>query len=202
MKKIFKILCWLSALLLLGAFLFVRFAENRLIQALPEIFQTISSPSLQLSAKNVKRGQCWIQICLDLEELTIQPQNHPQIKIDNISFKIPLLWPIRATIKTRDNSSWQIDSTFGKHKWDIRTFSGQIAQFHFNLHGQLDIQNENGELTLKTEGLRNFLNGFMEIPVWMNLLIQNIPQKFILKPEKGALRFQGIPILPLNALKQ
>jgi hypothetical protein len=202
MKKLIKILCWVIFPLFIGAFCFARFAEYRLIQNLPEIFQTISSPSLQLSIKEAHKGQCWTQICINLKELTIQPQNQPEIKIDNISIKIPLLWPIRATIKTTDTSAWKIDATFKNQVWDIRTFYGQIAQFKFNIHGKLDIQNETGELIIQTTGLKNFLSNLMELPVWMKLLIQNIPQQFVLKPDKGTLWFQGIPILQLNTLKQ
>ena len=201
MKKTLKFLCWMFLILVVAGFFCIRFAERQLIQKIPEIFQEISSPDFQVSVGRIDEGTCWLKVCLDLNMLTLHPKGYQPIVLEKVAFEIPLLWPIRVNVKTKESTSWSIDATLGRYIWDVRSFRGNLNDFDFMLSGNMDIKKETGMLTLKTVGLRNFLAGITEIPGWMNLLVQNIPQKFILKAYDGALRFQGIPVVAFDNLK-
>ncbi len=201
MKKAIKIFCLIFLFLVVGGFFCVRFAERQLIQKIPEIFQEISSPDFQISVARIDKGDCLFNLCLDLNMLTIHPKEYQPIILEKVAFEIPLLWPIRVNVKTKESTSWSIDATLGRYIWDIRSFRGNLNDFDFILSGEIDIKKETGMLVLKTIRLRNFLAGIMEIPSWMNLLVQNIPQEFILKAYDGALRFQGIPLVAFDDLK-
>ena len=201
MKKGMKIFCWLSVGLVFFVFLFIRLAEWQLAKKLPEVIHSVSGSGFALSVGEVKQGQCWVRICLDLDDFVIKPKNHNPIVFNTVSLKIPPLWPLRADVNAIGNENWLIDGTFGKKQWDIRTIKGGFKNLDFSLSGRVNTKDETGELYLKTQGLRNFLTTFTDIPEWMGLFIQNIPQEFTLKPKDGALRFEGIPLLWFEDLK-
>lgn len=201
MKKAIKILGWITVGLVFFIFLFVRIAEWQLAKKLPEVIQAVSGSDLALSVGEVKQGKCLFRICLDLEDLMIKPVQYNPIKLKEVSLKIPPLWPPRVDVNAVGADNWVIDGTFSRWQWDVRAIRGNIENLDFDLSGNVDVRNESGELILKTRNLRDFLTEFTDMPKWMSLFIQNISQEFILKPQNGALRFEGIPLLWFSDLK-
>lgn len=202
MKKVIKIFCWIILILFVIAFFCIRFIEYQLVKKMPDIIQNISSPEVTVSVGSVKRSGCLFRICVNVENLSIQPIEHKAIEFENLYFEIPPLWPIRVNVKTLGkNEKWIIDASLGRYVWDVRSFYGRFENLKFDLSGKVDGQKETGQLVLKTTGLKDFLREFTDLPPWFALLIQNTSQKFILKPQDGSLRFYGIPVLDFHILK-
>ena len=202
MKKAVKIFCWIILVLLVIVFFGIRFVVGQLVNKMPEIIQNTSSSEVKLSVGNVKNGGCLMHICVELEDLSIRHVDYEPIEFKKLYFEIPLMWPIRANIKTPNkNEKWNIDASFGRYIWNIHSFNGRFENLDFSLSGKIDAKKETGELILKTIGLKDFLVEFTDIPSWLALLVQNTPQEFVLKPQEGALRFYGIPIFNFHTLK-
>jgi len=189
------IVCLVFCALLWGG---LRMVEWVLVQKMPTIMENLSSPVMSVSAQEITSEDCQWQACVVAKNVRLRLLNKEIISVGDMRLKISPIFPWRIDVKTAEDSPIFVDVSLSKNFWQVRQAKGTIGTFRFTTTGFVDGKNNQGNLFMQTEGLRSFLNRFVEIPTWLSLLIRDTQQQITLSPKDGMLNLYGIPLFPLS----
>jgi len=134
---------------------------------------------------------------LEIEGVDIVFPKGEVFHIKKISVETPLWWPPKYHIRVESTPILSADVILNRRKWQIHHLSGQFLNFSFDAAGQIDRIYETGELSVLTRGLKAFVKEWIEVPVWLDMLLKDEEQQFTLTAKNGFLTFYGIPLMEL-----
>ena len=175
----------------------LRCAESVLMRKIPEMLVNFSSPIISISAQNTEREKCSWKVCVLMKNMHLKVLGQDMIPVGDVRISINPLHPKTINIKTISDKKWNVDMGLSTHVFHVRYAGGSIGTFQFEASGVVDGIKNQGQLFVRTTGLKSFLNRFTEIPKWASFLVRDSQQDIVLIPKNGVLSLYGIPLIPL-----
>ena len=192
-KKLLKI--FLVSVVILWAVL--QIVNYVLAFQLQTLIQKVVPEIITVSVQKAKKTGGIFRLGFEIEGVDIVFPKGEVLRVKTVSVETPLWWPPEYHIRIDSTPVLSADVILDRKKWQIRHLSGQFLNFSFDVAGEIDRMYETGELSVWTRGLKTFIKEWIEIPMWVDMLLKDEEQQFTLTPQNGFLTFYGIPLMEL-----
>lgn len=198
LKKVFVFLS--VVLLLLGTPYGVSFI---LKENAPVFIKYLEKQGLSLTYREAKPVFSFMDIALCLKEVNIIILNQ-KLNLGDLTIKAPIYNPYQQMIIAtgEGKNALSFEAFHKKGVVDIFSSNLNLGVLETNVTGFLNFNDKTLELKGKANGLLSFLTEYIsdEMMLVLSFVLRDFEQKITLDTKNNKLRFNGIPLVPINQL--